>query len=71
MFKEKSMRVGQPVEVHTKFDDSWSTGFEIAEVVTEGYKVRRQSDGSLLPGVTGEADLRPAVRGASWARRGF
>ena len=63
------MRVGQQVEVHTKFDDSWVTGFEIAEVVTEGYRVRRRSDGSLLPGVTGQADVRPAIGGRLWDRR--
>ena len=26
------MQVGAPVEVHTRFTDSWSPGFEIAEV---------------------------------------
>jgi hypothetical protein len=34
-------------------------GFEIAEIVPEGYHVRRTSDGSLLPGYTSESDLRP------------
>ena len=53
------MHEGQPVEVHTTFDDSWSPGFEIAEVMPEGFRVRRMSDGSLLPGVTSSSDVRP------------
>jgi hypothetical protein len=35
-------------------------GFEVAEVVEGGYRVRRTSDGSLLPNLTGDEDLRPA-----------
>ena len=54
------LRVGEQVEVHTTYNDSWVGGFEIAEVVEGGYRVRRTSDGSLLPNLTGEADLRPA-----------
>jgi hypothetical protein len=52
--------VGEPVEVHTKYNDSWVRGFEIAEVLEGGYRVRRTSDGTLLPNLTGEEDLRPA-----------
>ena len=54
------LQVGEQVEVHTRYNDSWVGGFEIAEVVDGGYRVRRTSDGSLLPNLTGEADLRPA-----------
>ena len=55
------MDVGQEVEVHTSFDNSWSPGFEIAEVVDRGcYRVRRMSDGTVLPSVTAEYDLRAA-----------
>lgn len=53
------MDVGDAVEVHTAFDDSWADGFEIAERVSEGYRVRRLSDRSLLPGFTSEKDVRP------------
>ena len=49
---------GELVEVHTKYNDSWVKGFEIAEVVEGGYRVRRTSDGSLLPNLTGEDDVR-------------
>ena len=54
----RELRVGEPVEVHTKYNDSWVKGFEIAEVVEGGYRVRRTSDGSLLPNLTGEDDVR-------------
>lgn len=53
------LQVGEAVEVHTTFNDAWVGGFEVAEVVEGGYRVRRLSDGSLLPNLTGEADLRP------------
>jgi hypothetical protein len=55
------LQVGERVEVHTRYNDAWVGGFEIAEVVEGGYRVRRTSDGSLLPNLTGEADLRPAL----------
>ncbi|MGI8664042.1 MAG: hypothetical protein ACR2LQ_12660 [Acidimicrobiales bacterium] len=57
---EPSLQIGEPVEVHTTFSDTWVPGFEIAEIVPEGYQVRRSSDGSLLRGYTSEFDLRPA-----------
>ncbi|MEJ7584943.1 MAG: hypothetical protein WKF43_12885 [Acidimicrobiales bacterium] len=62
------MDIGQPVEVYTAFVDAWASGFEIADVVPEGYRVRRQSDGSLLPGPTSDSDVRPlSTRGRSSA----
>jgi hypothetical protein len=58
------LHVGDQVHVHTKFSDSWVGGFEIADLLTAGYRVRRNSDGSLLPGPTSDDDLRavPASR---------
>jgi hypothetical protein len=54
------LHVGDRVELHTKFNDSWVAGFEIAEVVVNGYVVRRTSDGTMLPDLTGDSDLRAA-----------
>lgn len=54
------MEVGDRVEVHTRFNNAWVPGFEIAARVSSGYRVRRTSDGTVLPDVTGESDLRPA-----------
>jgi hypothetical protein len=61
------MRVGEQVEVHTRFNDSWVPGFEIAEVADSGYRVRRRSDGVILPNVTSESDLRPLSPMPRWA----
>lgn len=55
------VQVGDHVEVHNKFNGGWTAGFEIAEVTAHGYRVCRSSDGSLLPNVTGEADVRGAT----------
>lgn len=58
---ETPVECGDQVEVHTTFTDSWVSGFEIAEVIPEGYRVRRRSDKSLLPGYTSESDVRRDV----------
>ena len=63
------MKIGESVDVHTKYNDSWSSGFEIAAVVAEGYRVRRVSDGSLLPGFTSEHDIRASDERALMHRR--
>jgi len=52
------MHVGDSVEVHTKFNDSWTTGFVIAQVTDDGYRVAHKSDGTMLPGFTSETDVR-------------
>ena len=58
----RTLQVGEAVEVHTKFNDKWVPGFEVGEVLDDGrYRVRRTSDGSWLPNVTGDDDLRPAT----------
>jgi len=49
---------GTRVELHNRFNKTWSAGFEIASVAELGYRVRRSSDGSLLPGYTSRSDLR-------------
>ena len=54
--------IGDEVEVHTTFNDTWSRGFVVAAVDTSGYVVRRISDGRLLPAPTGPEDLRPVPR---------
>jgi hypothetical protein len=53
-----ALRVGDAVEVHTTFDDEWVPGYEIAEVADGGFRVCRTSDRSLLPNLTGAADVR-------------
>ena len=54
------MRINDNVEVFNAFAGTWTAGFRVARVVDGGYRLRRTSDGSILPTVTGEADLRIA-----------
>ena len=46
------------VEVRSSYVGDWSSGFEIAEATRDGFLVRRQSDGALLPGVFPPEDVR-------------
>jgi hypothetical protein len=39
-----------PVEVRARYTGTWAPGFEIADETYEGYRVRRVSDGVVLPG---------------------
>ena len=41
--------VGTSVDVRNRFVGSWSSGFEVAGQVADGYLIRRMSDGSILP----------------------
>jgi len=53
---------GTRVDVRNRFVGSWSRGFEVAERRGDGYRVRRLSDGSVLPDVFAEDDVRPEKR---------
>lgn len=55
---------GTPVDVRNRFVGAWSHGFEIAERVGRGYRVRRLSDGTVLPDVFPDDDIRPERRKA-------
>ncbi len=64
------MRQGTRVEVRARFDDRWARGFEVAEVVDEGdaarYKLRRRSDGSVLPALFVDDELREEKKRSMW-----
>ena len=60
-------RRGRPVrpeeiEVRCRFGDRWVTGFEVCEVIrlddVTRYRLRRRSDGSVIPTLFDEKDLR-------------
>ena len=53
---------GTRVDVRSRYVGSWSRGFEVAERGVEGYRVRRLSDGAVLPDLFGEEELRPERR---------
>lgn len=53
---------GTTVEVHCRFDEHWSGGFTVVDVTDDGYLLRRQSDGSVLPAWFPRDQLRPLPR---------
>ncbi len=64
------MHSGTRVEVRSRFDNHWARGFEIAEVVDDHggphYRVRRRSDGAVLPVLFADDDLREEKRRELW-----
>lgn len=50
---------GTTVEVHCRFDQRWTTGFTVVDVSELGYRIRRTSDGSVLPAWFPREQLRP------------
>jgi len=57
---------GTKVDVRNRYQGTWVRGFEVAEVVQDGYRIRRMSDGSTL----GELFARDDVR-RERTRQGF
>jgi hypothetical protein len=57
---------GTRVEVRSRFDQAWARGFEVAEQVgadqSLSYRVRRRSDGSVLPALFGDHEVREERR---------
>jgi anti-anti-sigma factor len=53
-------REGERVEVLTRFTDAWTSGFEVAAASEVGCRLRRVSDGAVLPAVFGYDVVRPA-----------
>ncbi len=68
------VRAGTRVEVRGRFESKWSRGFEVADCLDAEhdatgkpmYKVRRRSDGSILPVSFPESDLREENRRSTW-----
>jgi hypothetical protein len=68
------VRPGTRVEVRTRFEAKWSRGFEVADRLEaerdpDGrpmYRVRRRSDGSILPVSFSQSDLREENRRGTW-----
>lgn len=57
---------GTRVEVRTGFDRSWSNGFEIHSTAEDGYRVRRRTDGHLLPATFADDDIRRERKDRMW-----
>ncbi len=43
------LSTGTEVEVLTRYERRWTTGFEIASVDDGRFRLRRRSDGAVLP----------------------
>jgi len=61
-----SLTVGTDVEVRTGFDRSWAKGFVVVEVTEFGYRLRRESDASLLPVLFPHDDVRRERKSSMW-----
>jgi hypothetical protein len=46
---ERVLDPGTKVEVRRRFDNRWARGFEVVAAATDGYRVRRLSDGEEIP----------------------
>jgi hypothetical protein len=58
----RAVHPGARVEVRSRFDQRWARGFELVEVVSDAgedrYRIRRRSDGSVLPALFIDDDIR-------------
>jgi hypothetical protein len=61
-WRAEAIDVGDRVDVRSRFIGEWARGFEVVEVLPEGYRIRRLSDGSVLPEVIPPDDVRPERR---------
>jgi hypothetical protein len=52
------LAAGTAVDVRSRYVGAWSSGFEVAEPVNDGYRIRRLSDDSVLPDVFTKDDVR-------------
>jgi hypothetical protein len=55
--------VGLPVEVWNTYLGRWSRGFLIGEIDPTGVRLRRRSDGALLPALFDKDAVRHDVAG--------
>ena len=64
------VKPGTRVEVRSRFESRWSRGFEVVNCDdAQGdcrYQLRRRSDGSILPVLFDEDDLREERRRQTW-----
>jgi hypothetical protein len=61
-----SLAQGTHVEVQSQFDGSWQAGFVVEVVTPIGYRLRRESDGELLPELPHERVRRRRTRSTWW-----
>jgi hypothetical protein len=63
---DSKVEAGTRVEVRSRFDRAWARGFEVEEKLPAEpgaqYRVRRRSDGSVLPVLFDDHDVREEQR---------
>ena len=57
---------GTHVEVKRRFDQHWARGFEVVDHCENGYRLRRLSDGEVLPVEFQDADVRKERKKSTW-----
>jgi hypothetical protein len=62
--RARTLRPGTRVEVKMTFDQTYARGFEVIDRTDEGYRLRRLSDGTELPAVFADTDVRKERRAA-------
>jgi hypothetical protein len=61
-WEEHGAEVGMRVDVQGRYLGTWRRGFEVAEILYEGCRVRRCSDERVLPGIVPYEEVRQAVQ---------
>jgi hypothetical protein len=56
--RDGAMQPHDTVEVRNRYDGRWSQGFQVVEECPSGYRLRRVSDGSVLPKEFHAEDVR-------------
>ena len=56
---DDQLEPGTAVEVLSSFNQVWVGGFRVATAAAGGYRLRRLSDGTVLPVLFTEEDVRP------------
>lgn len=59
-WEEHGAEVGMLVDVRGRYLGTWCKGFEVAEILYEGCRVRRCSDGSVLRDIFPYEEVRQA-----------
>ncbi len=60
--KVEDLEVGSHVEVRDRYQGTWARGFEISAIEEGRYRVKRISDGAILPGTFSPDEVRPSRR---------
>ncbi len=56
----RRFRTGERVEVRRRFDQLWARGFQVIADDDSGYRIKRESDGVILPVMFPASELRTA-----------